>query len=95
MIWFVIGLVVGAVISVPVIPLLRAADPVFGRAAAGVVAVAVLLFAVRLYLELADHDDVPFEGVVAAAFNSLLAVKSIFGFAAVVAMVGVFVWRRA
>jgi hypothetical protein len=53
MIWFVTGLVIGALLSVPVIPLLRATDPVFGRAAA------------------------------------------VFGFAAAVAIVGIFVWRRA
>jgi hypothetical protein len=95
MIWFVIGLVVGALLSVPVIPLLRTTDPVFGRAAAGLTAVAVLMFAVRVYLELVDHDDVPFEAFVAAAFNSLLAVKGFFAFAAVVAIVGIFNWRRA
>ena len=33
--WFVIGLVLGALLTIPVIPLLRATDPVFGRAAAG------------------------------------------------------------
>ncbi len=94
MIWFVTGLVIGALLSVPVIPLLRATDPVFGRAAAGLTLVAVLMFAIRLYLELVDHDDVPFENVVAAAFNALLAVKGVFGFAVAVAVAGVFVWRR-
>jgi hypothetical protein len=95
MVWFVVGLVVGALLSIPVIPLLRATDPVFGRAAAGLTAVAVLMFAVRLYLELVDHDEVPFERVVAAGFNSVLAVKGVFGFAAVVAIAGIVVWRRA
>ena len=34
--WFVIGLVLGALLSIPVIPLLRATDPVFGFAIVGI-----------------------------------------------------------
>ena len=36
----------------------------------------------------------PFKNVVAAAFNSLLVVKGVFGFAIVVAIVGIFAGRR-
>jgi hypothetical protein len=53
------------------------------------------MLAVRMYLELADRDEVPATNVLASAFNSLLVVKGVFGFAVAVATVGVFVRRRA
>src|SRR5690349_20208022 len=95
MVWLVIGLLVGALLSAPILPLLRVTDRDFGRAAAGVTAVAVLMLAVRMHLELTDHDDVAARSVLASAFNSLLVVKGVFGFAVAVAVVGVFVRRRA
>jgi hypothetical protein len=98
--WFLLGLAVGAIVSFPVIPLLRATDPTFGAAAAGLTVVAVLMFAVRVHLEIADHDDVRFSDVsfsnaTAVLFNSALAIKGVFGFAIAVAIAGCFVQRRA
>jgi hypothetical protein len=94
MTWFVVGLLVGMLLSAPILPLLRVTDRDFGRAAAGLTVVAVLMLAVRMHLELVDHDDVPAKNVLASAFNSLLVVKGVFGFAVAVAVVGVFVPRR-
>jgi len=95
MIWLAVGLIVGVCLSAPILPLLRMTDRDFGRAAAGLTAVAVLMLAVRMYLELVDHEDVPAKNVLTSAFNSLLVVKGVFGFAVAVAVVGVFVRRRA
>ena len=53
------------------------------------------MLAVRMYLELVDHEDVSANEFLASAFNSLLVVKGVFGFAVAVAVVGVFVGRRA
>lgn len=90
-----LGLLVGVLLSAPILPLLRASDRDLGRAAAGLTAVAVLMLAVRIYLELVEHEDVSANQFLASAFNSLLVVKGIFGFAVAVAVVGVFVGRRA
>jgi hypothetical protein len=95
MVWLVVGLLVGVLLSAPIFPLLRVTDRDFGRAAAGLTAVAVLMLAVRMHLELVDHDNVPAKNVLASAFNSLLVVKGVFGFAVAVAVLGVFVRRRA
>jgi hypothetical protein len=95
MIWFVVGLLGGALLSAPIVPLLRVTDRDFGRAAAALTAVAVLMFAVRMHLELVDHEDVPGENILASAFNSLLVAKGVFGFAVAVAIAGIFIRPRA
>ena len=93
--WFVVGLLVGVLLSTPIVPLLRVTDRDFGRAAAALTAVAVLMLAVRMHLELSDHEGVSGENVLASVFNSLLVVKSVFGFAIAVAIAGMFVRSRA
>ena len=92
---FVVGLLVGVLLSAPIVPLLRVTNRDFGRAAAALTAVAVLMLAVRMHLELVDHEDVSGENVLASAFNSLLVVKGVFGFAIAVAVAGIFIRPRA
>ena len=67
MAWLLVGLLVGVLLSAPILPLLRATDREFGRAAAALAAIAVLMLAVRMYLELVDHEDVPAKNVLASA----------------------------
>jgi hypothetical protein len=94
MLSFLTGAILGAILVTPVLPLLRVADPVFGRAAAGVAMIGVALFAIQFWLRLDAFDDVSLRAFALVASETALRTGPAFVVSAAIAAVGVMARRR-
>lgn len=95
MIALVVGILLGAALATPLIPLLRVSDMPAGRAAAGIAVIAVAVFAIQFWLRLRDADHWPFGDVLGLATQVTLNVWPVYAVAALVAVLGTFGTRRA
>jgi hypothetical protein len=95
MIALIIGLLLGALVAVPLIPLLRVTDVAVGRAAAGVAMIAVVAFAFRFWVTFRDVEGAAAADLAGALAQVLTGVWPVYAVALVIAALGTFVRARA
>jgi len=94
MIALVVGVLLGAALATPLIPLLRVTELPVGRAAAGIAVIGAAVFAIQFWLIVDEADDLPFKGIANAAAQVALNVWPIYGVAALVAVIGLLAGAR-
>jgi hypothetical protein len=94
MLSFLAGLIIGAALVTPVLPLLRVTDPAFGRAAVGIAMIGVALFAIQFWVHSDTFDADSFKGFALMATETAVRTGPAFLVSAVIAAVGVTHRRR-
>lgn len=95
MIALVVGILLGAALATPLIPLLRVADVPAGRAAAGIAVIAVAVFAIQFWLTVDEREELPFKGAAGLITQVTLNVWPVYAVAALVAVLGTLRTGRA
>ena len=94
MVWLLVGVAVGCVLALPMLPLLPVTEPAFARAAAGIAMIGVVLFAIRFWTLLDGAEEHPVRGVALFAYETAGDVGAAFAVAVLVAALGVTSRRR-
>ena len=95
MIALVVGILLGAALATPLIPLLRVTDFAIGRAAAGIAVIGAAVFAIRFWVEMDEREGIPLKGMAELISQLVLVVWPIYAIAALVAVLGTLGGRRA
>jgi len=88
MLALIVGVLLGAALATPLVPLLRVTDVTVGRAAAGIGVIAVAVFAVQFWAVMDGREGFPLKGVSALAAQVVVSVWPIYAVAALVAVLG-------